>query len=430
MRIRLLRQFALLLVAGVALSVCASAQDGGGDGGGGGGGDGGGVYRAESIADAERDKSKHLSPLEPPPGEEKFDHIQTDILDRIFNPYGFGLKFGGIPTGGGFSLGPRYARPDMLGGYLDSSTFAVGSTHRWYGGQTSLDFHDLLNGHLELRTDGGYMNAASVYYFGEGPDSSRKDKTDFGREFTTVHFAVLGHFYDQKLTLGYAAGGLFAHVVPGTLSGTPTTEQEFTEANTPGLARPSNFVTGTTLVQLDFRRTGFSNPRGLLLEADDSQFFDESGHNSNFHLLQTQATYYVPLTNGMRSFVFRLRNVSAFAENHQIVPFYLQPTLGGPDDLRGFDRYRYYGNGASVASAEYRWSISQTLEMAVFGDGGNVYARPGLIGFRDLRGDGGFGFRIKNKQSTVMRFDIGFSSEGVHVWFVFNDVLGKIYRTF
>jgi outer membrane protein assembly factor BamA len=138
----------------------------------------------------------------------------------------------------------------------------------------------------------------------------------------------------------------------------------------------------------------------------------------------------MPMTNGMRTLVFRVRNETAFAESNQVVPFYLQPTLGGPDDLRGYDRYRFYGDGNSVATMEYRWSISQVLEMSVFGDGGNVYQRPGLIGFRDLRGDGGFGFRIKNKQASVMRFDIGFSPEGVRVWFVFNDIFEKLYRTF
>jgi outer membrane protein assembly factor BamA len=132
----------------------------------------------------------------------------------------------------------------------------------------------------------------------------------------------------------------------------------------------------------------------------------------------------------MRTLVFRVRNETAFAEDNQIVPFYLQPTLGGPDDLRGYDRYRFYGNGVSVASGEYRWSISQMIEMAVFGEGGNVYQRPGLIGIRDLRGDGGFGLRFKNKQASIMRFDVGFSPEGVHVWFVFNDIFGKLYRTF
>ena len=132
----------------------------------------------------------------------------------------------------------------------------------------------------------------------------------------------------------------------------------------------------------------------------------------------------------MRTLIFRLRNETAFARDPQDVPFYLQPTLGGPDDLRGYDRYRFYANGNSVATGEYRWSITQTFEMAIFGDGGNVYTRPGLIGFRDLRGDGGFGLRFKNKQASVMRLDVGFSPEGVHVWFVFNDIFGKLSRIF
>jgi hypothetical protein len=422
-RTRVPRQFAMLLVAtSVAASFSARAQDGGATDSR--------PSRAQTVVDAEQEKEKHLVPQVPPRGERKFDHIEKNILQRIFNSNGPSLKFGGIPTGGGFSLGPQYTRQDLLGDRLTSNTYAVGSTRKWYGGESSLDFHDLFNGHLELLADGGYQNAASVWYFGEGPDSSKSNKTDFRREFTTTHFSALGHFFDQRLTVGYTAGGLFAHVGPGDLSGTPTTEQLFTAATTPGLVEQSNFITGTATIQLDLTHPGFSNPKGLALEADDSQFFDQSGHQANFHLLETQATYFLPLTNGMRTLVFRVRNETAFAENNQVVPFYLQPTLGGPDDLRGYDRYRFYGNGNSLATAEYRWSVTQTLEMAVFGDGGNVYVRPGLIGFRDLRGDGGIGFRIKNKQASVMRFDVGFSPEGVRVWFVFNDVFGKFSRIF
>jgi hypothetical protein len=422
-RIRLARQFAVLLItSSVALSARAGAQDTGATSVGG--------PRAQAVANAEQEKAKHLEPQEPPRGERKFDHIQKSIIERTFNANGPSLKFGGIPTGGGFSLGPQYTRQDLLADHLTWNTYVVGSTRKWYGGATSLDFHDLLNGHLELGTDGGYQNAASVWYFGEGPNSSKSNKTDFNREFTTTHASVLGHFFDQKLTVGYIVGGLLVHVGPGDLSGTPTTEQLFDGANTPGLIQQSNFVNGTTTIQLDLTRVGFSNPAGLQLEADDSQFFDRSGNQANFHLLETQATYYLPITNGMRTLVFRARNETAFAENNQVVPFYLQPTLGGPDDLRGYDRYRFYADGTSVATLEYRWSITQTFEMAIFGDGGNVYQRPGLIGVRDLRGDGGFGFRIKNKQASVMRFDVGFSPEGVHVWFVFNDVFGKLSRIF
>jgi hypothetical protein len=422
-RIRCPRQFAVLLVASsIAGSLSAGAQDAGATNGS--------ASRAQVVADAEQEKAKHLEPQEPPKGERKFDHIEREILGPIFNTNGPSIKFGGIPTGGGFSLGPQYTRQDLLADHLTGNIYFAGSTRKWYGGAASLDFHDLFNGHLELRADGGYQNAASVWYFGEGPDSSKNNKTDFRREFTTAHFSALGHLFDQKLTVGYTVGGLLVNVGPGDLSGTPSTEQLFTEADTPGLVHQSDFITGTATIKLDFSRPGFSNPRGLKLEADDSQFFDQSGNQANFHLLQTQAAYYLPLTNGMRTLVLRVRNQTAFAKVPQAVPFYLQPTLGGPDDLRGYDRYRFYGNGTSVASLEYRWSVSQTLEMAIFGDGGNVYQRPGLIGLRDLRGDGGIGFRIKNKQATVMRFDIGVSSEGVNVWFVFNDGIGKLSRIF
>lgn len=417
------RQFAVFLIgSSVAISVGALAQDGGVAAGS--------ASRAQAVADAEQEKAKHLTPQEPPRGERKFDHIEKKLIQRTFNPNGPALKFGGIPTGGGFSLGPQYTRQDLLADHLTWNTFVAGSTRKWYGGASSFDFHDLANGHLELRVDGGYQNSASVWYFGEGPNSSKNNKTDFRREFTTAHAAALAHFFDQKLTLGYAAGGLLVNVGPGGLSGTPSSDQIFTESDTPGLMHQSNFVTGTTTIQLDLSRLRFSNPEGLQLEADDSQFVDKSGNQANFHLLQTQATYYLPLTNGMRTLVFRVKNQTAFAHVPQAVPFYLQPTLGGPDDLRGYDRYRFYGNGASVATAEYRWSISQTLEMAIFGDGGNVYQRPGLIGFRDFRGDGGIGIRVKNKQASVMRFNVGFSPEGVNVWFVFNDAFGKVSRIF
>ena len=423
MRIKFPRQFAMLFVASsIAVSLSAGAQDGGSTNGS--------PSRAQAIADAEQQKAKNLTTQEPPRGELKFDHIEKVILGPVFNTNGPALKFGGLPTGGGFSLGPEYTRQDLFADHLTWNTYIVGSTKKWYGGGSSFDFHDLFNGHLELITDAAYENSASVWYFGEGSNSNKNDKTDFRREFTKTHFSALGHFFNQKLTAAYTVGGLLVHVGPGDLSGTPTTEQLFTPADTPGLAQQSNFVTGTATIRLDFSREGFSNPRGLQIEANDSQFFDQSGHEANFHLLETEATYYVPITNGMRTLVFRFRNETAFARVPQAVPFYLQPTLGGPDDLRGYDRYRFYANGNSLATGEYRWSISQTVEMAIFGEGGNVYQRPGLIGFRDLRGDGGIGFRVKNKQASVMRFDVGFSPEGVHAWFVFEDVFGKLSRIF
>ena len=386
--------------------------------------------KAQAIESAEHEKAKHLIALTPQRGEQEFDRIEKRHINPILNPNPFGVRFGGLPTAGGFSLGPEYVQRDLLREHLTIGANAAGSTRKWYGTTASLDFVDLFNGHFEAKVDGGYQNAASMPYYGEGPDSSKDGRSDFRREFTTTHAAGLGHFFGQKLTAGYAVGGLLAHVGPGDRSDWPSTGSVYTNANTPGLQKQSDFVVGTSIVDVDLTHPSYDSPSGLEVEASDSQFWDQSANHASFHLLQTQATYYVPFWNGMRTLVFRARNETTFHGIDQQVPFYLQPTLGGPDDLRGYERYRFYDNGSSVLSGEYRWPVSQTLELALFGDGGNVYQRAGLIGLRDLRGDGGFGVRIKNKQTTVMRFDVGFSPEGVKVWFVFKGIFNKLSRTF
>jgi hypothetical protein len=72
MRIRLARQFAVLLIASsVAFSARAGAQDTGATSGSG--------PRAQAVADAEQEKAKHLEPQVPPRGERKFDHIQKAL---------------------------------------------------------------------------------------------------------------------------------------------------------------------------------------------------------------------------------------------------------------------------------------------------------------------------------------------------------------
>jgi hypothetical protein len=350
--------------------------------------------RTTGIIDAEKAKAKSLSTVAPSHGEQEFDRFEEKFVDPIVNPNGLTYQLGGLPTGGGFSLGPRYIRRDWLREHLISDSYLVGSTKKWYKGRSSLDFVGLMDNHLEFTAAGAYENAASMPYYGEGPDSNKNNRSDFRREFTSAHFGGKFHLLDQKLSAGYSVGGLLVNVGPGDLSDWPSTDNIFNEANTPGLEKQSN------------------------------------GNNSSFHLLQTQATYYVPFINGMRTLAFRAANETTFHADGQQVPFYLQPTLGGPNDLRGYERYRFYDNGVSVLSGEYRWSVAGSLEMALFGDGGNVYARPGLIGVRDLRGDGGVGLRFKNKQQEIMRFDVGFSPEGVKVWFVFNNAFGRLYRSF
>ena len=69
-----------------------------------------------------------------------------------------------------------------------------------------------------------------------------------------------------------------------------------------------------------------------------------------------------------------LRAIGAFtdADGGQSVPFYLQPTLGGHRDLRGFRESRFRDQNTLLLGAEYRWQAWWALDGALFVDAGTV----------------------------------------------------------
>jgi hypothetical protein len=92
--------------------------------------------------------------------EKEFDRFEEKIFDPLINPNGLTFQTGGLPTGGGFSLGPRYTRRDLLREHLISNSYIVGSTKNWYKGQSTLDYVGLMNNHLQLTAAGAYQNGA------------------------------------------------------------------------------------------------------------------------------------------------------------------------------------------------------------------------------------------------------------------------------
>ena len=112
-----------------------------------------------------------------------------------------------------------------------------------------------------------------------------------------------------------------------------------------------------------------------------------------------------------------------FHGKDEVVPFYMQARLGSDSTLRGFHRNRFYDDNSILFNAEYRWEICTGFDLALFGDAGKVFNRPGEISLKHLQTDAGFGFRFKNRSSVVARIDTGFSREGVQVWLKF----GKLF---
>jgi outer membrane protein assembly factor BamA len=141
----------------------------------------------------------------------------------------------------------------------------------------------------------------------------------------------------------------------------------------------------------------------------------------SFLRLDLDASQYIPLFNRTRVFALHGSSSLTTAGKGQVVPFYVQPTLGGSNTLRGYRFNRFYGDNSVMVNGEYRWFCSPSLDMAVFADGGKVFQRWEQWNFHNLESDVGFSVRFKGRAGRpAFSLDTGFSHEGFQIWFRVN----------
>ena len=97
------------------------------------------------------------------------------------------------------------------------------------------------------------------------------------------------------------------------------------------------------------------------------------------------------------------------------MPFYLQRTLGGPDDLRGFRRFRFRDTHLLLFQAEYRWEIFTAVDGAIFYDTGTVGGSRDALRLDQFESNYGLGFRFGTSNGVFLRVEGAFGSrDGKH----------------
>jgi hypothetical protein len=295
------------------------------------------------------------------------------------------------------------------------------SWRKFYVLDTELSLPKLAQGHMFLDFYGVHRNYPRIDYYGPGPDSKKSGRSGFLLEDTSFQ-ANGGFALARHLRVGGFGRYLLVNVGPGRDDRFVSTDQIFTEAVTPGIRTQSNFVQGGGFVQYDWRDNPGVPRGGGNYVAEYSTFTDLEGRGYSFDRVDLEAQQYIGFFKKRRVIVLRGRVEATDARNGNRTPFYLQPTLGGSDDLRGFRPFRFYDNDALVLNGEYRWELTTGVDMAIFADAGRVFHDWRDIGFGDLERDYGFGFRFHTQNSVVVRIDTGFSREGFQVWVKFNNV--------
>jgi outer membrane protein assembly factor BamA len=379
--------------------------------------------RAGQIELERRRKAASLQPNEPDKAERVLDSIQDNkIIERITaGAAGFRVRFGGMIERSGLALGPEYYRHDLMHERLRVRASAIGSIHLYYVIDSEVGMPSLAGDRVFWNLEGIHRDYPHVDYYGPGPDSRKTGRSSYLLEDTSFQFTP-GIKPLPHLRLGAIGRYLMVNVSSGGEERIASADRTYTEQTTPGLTVQSNFLVAGGFIQYDWRDNPGGPRRGGNYSARYTSYSDALSRGYAFSRTDLEVQQYIPFFNERRVIALRGRMEAADPHEGNRVPFYLQPTLGGAEDLRGFRPFRFYGNSSVVLNGEYRWEVFSGLDMALFADAGRVFDRWQDIDFRELERDYGFGFRFNVRNDVFMRIDTGFSREGFQVWVKFGNV--------
>jgi outer membrane protein assembly factor BamA len=245
-------------------------------------------------------------------------------------------------------------------------------------------------------------------YFGPGPSSRREDYVTYGLKTT-----LLGASATASPAKWAGVGGGVEYLDPraGAFDSGPR-PPSFDTDRVPGAGVDASFVKSHAFAEINYREPR-GNPRsGGRYLLSFQRFDDQATGRSSFARTEVDLQHYVPLLRDRRVLALHALISTSHLGAGRDVPFYLQRTLGGPDDLRGFRRFRFRDRHLFLLQAEYRWEIFTAVDGALFYDAGQVAPSLRALSLGDLESDYGIGFRFGTINGIFLRVEGAFGSSG------------------
>jgi hypothetical protein len=360
--------------------------------------------RAEALAREREEKAQDLEPPERSRLERALMALENErLFERVLNPAeGLYPKIGNVTAGSGFAIGPAYRRPAVIGDEVHFSAFAMGSIQKYWMIDTRLTMPELARGRVFADVHARKYDFPEEDFFGLGPDSRREDETAYG-----LRSADFGGTAGVRLAPWLSFGSSLEYMTPRITV----------------LGPQPDFIRSEVSAEINTREPR-GNPRQGLRYALAFQRFDgRDGSQFDFDRVEADVQHYISLYKQRRVLALRGFASMSDASSGGEVPFYLMRTLGGPDDLRGFRRFRFRDRNVLLLQAEYRWEIFTAVDGAIFYDAGKVAARAEDLNFSNLESDYGIGFRFGTRNGVFLRIEGAFgSSGGAHYIFRFGHV--------
>jgi outer membrane protein assembly factor BamA len=330
---------------------------------------------------------------------------------------------GNMASGAGFiSLGVGYRHHVFDNNALvDVAATSSRKLYQVYRG--SFEFGHLASNRLTIGAEGSYQDLRQMAYFGVGDNTPFSNESAYRFRNTDIAgyatwrpmpaVSVLGRVgWVNRPTLEDPEGPALT---------VPSTFQLFTEATAPGLTAQPSYVhaDGTLLVNLT-DHIGHPTSGGVY-RASVADYSDQDSGIDSFRRYDVEAAQYVPVLSPKWVLAAHTWAVFSDVPAGNELPFYLMPTLGGGNTLRGYTNYRFRDRDLLLFNLESRWSLMQHVDLALFADAGNVADRASALSIHDLKQSYGVGLRLHNANATLARIDVGHSTEGWQVYFKLNE---------
>ncbi len=387
--------------------------------------------RAEEIEQARRDKMARLWPeTESPLVEQVNQLVERGLLSGFETgkgKNGWQIVLGGMRSGQGVSVGAGYRRSDFWRDRLDWRVTGRITPLLATMADFRLDFKSFQTDRTFLNFYGKYENSPQMDYYGQGMTTSLDDRTNYLYETLQFDFNA-GFEIFKDFRAGITGGVLGAHTGTGERGGVPSTDEIYDSTTAPGLGEDTTFARWGGFAYYDWRDYKGGPKSGGVYGVRFRQHSDRELFKYSFKQTDLEFQQYIPYFNKTRTIAIRVAAVLSFPTEGDAVPFYSQPTVGGNDDLRGFQRYRYTDDHSFFVSVEHRWYAFSGLDMAVFVDGGKVVPRKRLVDHHRLKYGGGIGFRARLANAVIMRVDMAYGSEGFRFMWTFSDIYKLRWR--
>ena len=257
-------------------------------------------------------------------------------------------------------------------------------------------------------------------YFGVGADSVESQRSEYRlRNTDLAGYGII------RASDWLSFGGQFGWVKQPTISSsTGPFDRDFPDSRLvfpadPGMAAQTSLLYGSATVEADTRDYPSRPTKGGLYRAAVRAFSDRDLSQFSFQRYEAEGLQVLPIAGERWVIAFHGWGVFSGTSAGNSVPFYMLPSLGGGNTLRGYHDYRFHDRNLLVVNAESRWALFSHVDAAAFVDAGNVAARAGDLNL-DKTSYGG-GLRLHSRASTLARFDVAHSREGWRAAFRLSD---------